>query len=441
MHFDVVVVGGGASGLTAANRLVEHGLHVAVLEARDRLGGRILTTHSADSNIPVELGAEFVHGMPPEIFSLPASDFTLYETRGEGWTFQNGQLRPDHGREASMERILKEVRAWRGEDRTLASFLAERFPEGHLEYARRVIQFYVEGFDAADINSVSVKWLALTEQAARLIEGGRQFRMASGYGHLISWLRDRLPADRALVRLNTIVKEVEWSPGHVLIRSHTPSGELLDDITAKAAVITLPLGVLTASPQDVAAVRFDPDLEEKKLAYEGIGMGHVCRVVLRFREAYWDKRYPPYPYLPRMSFLFAPDETFPGWWTSFPLVAPILTAWLAGPRAVPLTSQPDSRIAEQAIESVARILHVPTDELEEGLKSWHFHNWSSDPFSRGAYSYVRVGGLDAPGQLGAPVADTLFFAGEATDTSGNTGTVHAAMATGNRVADEILRSR
>jgi hypothetical protein len=441
MHVDVAVIGGGASGLTAAHRLTEHGINVAILEARDRLGGRISTVHQPSSIVPVELGAEFVHGMPPEIFSLPESDFALYEIQGETWISRNRQLHKDHGRAEGMEHVLKEIREWRGEDRSLASFLNERFPEGKHSNARRMIQLYAEGFDAADVGSVSIKWLAQTEKASTLIEGSRQFRLSSGYGHLISWLHYRLPSGLAQVRLNTIVHEVQWSPGQVTISSRAPSGEPLEPITAQAAVITLPLGVMMASHQDDAGVRFVPDLQEKQTTYKGLGMGPAVKVVLRFREAFWDKMSPPFPYLPRMSYLFVPDDMFTTWWTTYPLVSPLLTCWVAGPRAAPLAPQTESRVLAQVIEALARSLQVPAGALEAGLESWHMHNWSTDPFSRGAYSYVRVGGLDAPLRLGEPVADTLFFAGEATDTSGNTGTVHGAMATGNRVASEILRSR
>jgi Flavin containing amine oxidoreductase/NAD(P)-binding Rossmann-like domain len=441
MHVDVVVVGGGASGLTAAHGLIEHGFSIALLEARNRLGGRIATTHLPDSIVPLELGAEFVHGRPPEVFSLPPSDFALYEIHGEAWALQNGKLRPDHDRDASMGRVLKEVFAWQGEDRSLASFLDERFPGEQQADDRRIIQGYVEGFDAADAHSVSIKWLAQTERAARSIEGSRQFRLSSGYGHLISWLHDGLPPDRAQVRLNTIVHEVRWSPGHVLITSHAPSGEPLEQVTAQAAVITLPLGVMTASQQDVAAVRFVPDPLDKQATFKYLGMGDVIKVVLRFREAFWDRTSPLYPYVPQLSFLFSPDDVFPTWWTSYPLVAPLLTGWVAGPRATALASEVDSRVIGQAVETLARTLHVPTRDLEAALVSGHTHNWSTDPFSRGAYSYVRAGGLEAPRQLGAPLANTLFFAGEATDSNGHTGTVHGAMASGNRVVDEILRSR
>jgi monoamine oxidase len=439
MHVDVAVVGGGASGLTAACKLAEQGLTVAILEARDRLGGRIATTYGADSPIPLELGAEFVHGRPPEIVSLPASRFARYEVHGETWTSYGGRLQPDLERAERMERVLKEITAWQGADRSLTSFLDERFPGAQEADSRRLIKEYVEGFDAADADTVSVQWIAQTEQAAQRIEGGRLFRLLSGYGQMISWLQDRLPAERATVRLHTIVHEVRWSPGQVLISAHDPSGAPLEPIDARAAVLTLPLGVLIAAPDAVGAVRFVPELQGRPEIYNDLGMGQVLKVVLRFREAFWDRVQAPYPQVPGLSFLFTPEEIFPTWWTGYPLVAPLLTGWLAGPRAAALARQADTHIIGQAVAALAHGLGVPTRELEAGLEDGRLHNWSADPFARGAYSYVRAGGVEAPRRLGAPVADTLFFAGEATDVDGHTGTVHGALASGDRVAGEVLR--
>jgi len=181
IHVDVVVVGAGASGLTAARRLTDHGFSVAILEARDRLGGRISTAQRSDTIIPLELGAEFVHGMPAEIFSLTASAFALYEVRGEIWTARQGHWHPMRDRGKGRGRVLKELSAWRGADRSLQSFLDDHVGGERQARARRLIQDYVQGFDAADPETVSIQWLAQTEQAAARIDGNRQFRLSSGY--------------------------------------------------------------------------------------------------------------------------------------------------------------------------------------------------------------------------------------------------------------------
>jgi monoamine oxidase len=168
-------------------------------------------------------------------------------------------------------------------------------------------------------------------------------------------------------------------------------------------------------------------------------MGDVLKVVLRFRTAFWAVKTPPFPYLPGLSFLATPGAIIRTWWTSYPLVAPLVTAWIAGPRATLLAGETESALIDRSLATLAQALGVPPRLLEAELEGGYLHNWQADPFARGAYSYVRVGGKEAPARLAEPVAGTLFFAGEATDADGHTGTVHAALASGSRAAKEIAR--
>jgi monoamine oxidase len=103
-----------------------------------------------------------------------------------------------------------------------------------------------------------------------------------------------------------------------------------------------------------------------------------------------------------------------------------------------LASESDAGLAEQALAALARVLHMARAELDARLVGWHVHNWTADPFARGAYSFVRAGGLEAPARLAQPLQGTLFFAGEATDNNGHTGTVHAALAAGQRAARALI---
>lgn len=435
---DVVVVGAGVAGLAAARRLTDQGYTIAVVEARARLGGRIATVHHPGVPLALDLGAEFVHGMPPEIFALPAGALTLYEVGGNTWAARRVRRRSIRRRERAGGPLLDEIVAWQGEDRSLTSFLAERAP--HAGQASRAIRDYIEGFDAADPDRVSIRWIARTEDAAAGISGRRQFRPAGGYGRLVSWLRDGLPSERAWVSLGTIVDEVRWSLGDVLVTAHALDGATCEPVAARAAVITLPLGVLTAAPQDFGAVHVVPDLPGKRALYTSLATGHAIKVLLHFREVFWEGTTTICPPASGLSFLFTPDELFRTWWTAYPVVAPLLTGWIGGPRAAALARQTDAAIVGQALEALAGGLRVPLTDIEALLESAHFHNWSTDPFSRGAYSYVCVGGMESPRRLGEPVADTLFFAGEATNAEGDTGTVHGALVTGYRAADEVAQA-
>ena len=139
-----------------------------------------------------------------------------------------------------------------------------------------------------------------------------------------------------------------------------------------------------------------------------------------------------------MSFLFSQDEWFPTWWTTLPRKSPLLTGWAAGARAQKLAGQANDFIVEQALAALTRLLKVGRTELQSLLASAHTHDWESDPWSRGAYSYVTVGGDGAEAALAAPLEGTLFFAGEAADFSGHNGTVHGAIASGRRAAQGVL---
>ena len=139
----------------------------------------------------------------------------------------------------------------------------------------------------------------------------------------------------------------------------------------------------------------------------------------------------------QVSFVYGRAAALPTWWTAYPAIAPQLTGWAGGPPAARLVNQPEHVIVDHALDALADVLGLPRGRIEGALVGTHTHNWHADPFARGAYSYVTVNGMDAVRALAAPVEHTLFFAGEATNTDGHTGTVHGAIATGRRAAREI----
>ena len=158
-------------------------------------------------------------------------------------------------------------------------------------------------------------------------------------------------------------------------------------------------------------------------------MGRVARLVLQLRSSFWP--------VPNFGFIHAPDEDWQTWWSDER--GPVLTAWTGGPRAERLEAQAPEDLLESALQVVARIFHVEQRRVRELLLAHYHHDWTHDPFARGAYSYTPVAMTHMPGLLAAPATDTLFFAGEATDATGNQGTVHGSLASGRRAAREILR--
>jgi monoamine oxidase len=213
-------------------------------------------------------------------------------------------------------------------------------------------------------------------------------------------------------------------------------------LTASRVLVTLPLAVLQTAPGEVGAVEFVPALPPRKVAaMKKLEMGRVIRVVLRFRERFWENISPvKSKTLSEMSFLLSQDEWFPTWWTRMPEKLPIITGWAPFRSAERLSGKSRDFVVEQSLGSLGRLLGLSVQDLAQRLEAAYLHDWQSDPFSRGAYSYGKVGADGAQEELGRPVEDSLFFAGEASDVSGNNGTVHGAIASGRRAAAEIAQN-
>ena len=480
---DIIIVGAGISGLAAALDLTRAGMTVEILEARDRIGGRIFTQQDPILNHPIELGAEFVHGLAPEIWlPLQQHDLKVNEVEGDLWCSIDQTLQKcDFFSKA--DKILSAMDD-KHPDESFLDFLPRRFPGDDHAEAKDWATRYVTGFNAANVEDVSVHWLAHNQEAEQQIEGDRAFRIVGGYQQMLHLFAAELglgsnclgtaalgePAlsdragrgsrmgpvepsstpsrDKELgsvgLHLNTTVREIQWREGSVKIEAQTPRGN--EPFEAPRALITLPLGVL----QSRTDFRFDPELPSEKLrALDHLVMGKVLRVTLCFRQAPWnvgrtflsDKKLGTTADLSNLSFLFSHDDYFPTWWTQMPEHLPMITGWSPAHCAERMAGMSNGRIIDKAIESLANLLGLEKARLNSQLNAAYLHNWDTDPFSRAAYSYVKVGGEGCQATLAAPIANTLFFAGEHTDTTGHNGTVHGATASGQRAAKEILQTR
>jgi monoamine oxidase len=408
---DVVVIGAGAAGLAAAAELAAAGRSVLVLEARERVGGRCWTRRMAGLDIPVELGAEFIHGAAKVTFSLleQAGLGAVDSVRSQRYA-QNRRLRP-------VNAFAEAQRAVQGFDfRKDLSFEAllqkRRLPAKTRTFARMMVQ----GFDAADPRRVSARSIAEEWGGGSL--GASQQRPQGGYGALMDWLAQSIVQRGVRLRLGATVSDVKWKPGRV-----TVSGTFLGErfvTRAERAIVTLPLGVLQSHATGWLA--------EKRAALRRLASGPVIRVALRFERAFWEER------APGIAFFHAPAAPFPTLWTPLPMRAPLLTAWAGGPKAARLTGAPRRELVRAALASVRSLFR--RDHKAE-LAAVYVHDWQQDPLSRGAYSYLRVAGAGAREELARPLDQTLFFAGEATDVQ-EAGTVAGALRSGRRAARELL---
>lgn len=418
---DLLIIGAGVAGLAAWRELRSAGLNPAILEARDRIGGRILSDHSTPS--PVELGAEFVHGKPKAIWSiLEKARLKVIECSNTRLVSGKGSLRHSPDYWEIIERVNKQIDPSRETpyDQFLAAADASPFE-------KLVAKSYVEGFNAARAELISASAVAMADRTSAEIDGQRQFRLSAGYGSLVDWLAAELPSESLYLR--TAVREIHWRRDRVEAVADTPDGEVT--FSAARLVVTVPLGVLKASPGTPGAIQFVPTLHQKESALRRLEMGDVVKLMISFRERFWEIH-------GRFAFAISLDEEMPAWWTQEPIASNVLTGWAGGPAAERLINLSPEEILDRAIQSLARIFAKPGRWLRERVDRIHYHDWSHDPFSRGAYSYPKVGGLKAAEALAEPVNDTIFFAGEATDFRGANGTVHAALDSGIATAQKII---
>ncbi|HXR97440.1 MAG TPA: NAD(P)/FAD-dependent oxidoreductase [Terriglobales bacterium] len=388
------IIGAGVAGMAAFQSLREAGVDAVLIEARDRVGGRVHTLDLAGWPVPVELGAEFIHGNPPELARFADTD---------------SEPPADIGDNRALARLDKVSPS--DPDRTFSDFLAQQSDLGADERAGAI--HFIEGFEAADPERISVQ--SLHRERAAADETAAPWRPRQGYAAVLDSLRTEGP-----ILTNTVVELIRWRPGAVVIHALGPLGTT--EIAAERAIVTLPLSLLqTQSP------RFEPPLSAKASALSHLVMGAALRLTFRLSHRLWRDQ--------DAGFLFG-DVRQPGhfgvWWTA-PDGATQITGWMGGPQV-----KPGMADTQRGIADLARILGCAEGAIESAFIASHSHDWQADPFSRGAYSYAAVGGIEAARGLATPLAGTLFFAGEATMDDGSHATTHGAIRSGRRAAQEVL---
>ena len=262
---DVLIIGAGAAGLAAARELDRAGLRACCLEARDRIGGRILTVHDPLTAVPIEMGAEFIHGRPGEIFDVVRSaGLTAYEVGGR----MVGGGEPNCVME-DIKRLADDAH-----DETVLDFLQRR---NYSDDEKSAALGFLEGFDAARGERLSVAAVAQDERAADRIEGHRSFRIMNGYRSVL------LALGTSAVRLNSIVESVEWRRGAATVHVRSALNGDSETLHARRVVITVPLGILQAG-----SIRFDPEPGGILDAARRIDFGDVYRITLRFEHPFWE---------------------------------------------------------------------------------------------------------------------------------------------------------
>jgi monoamine oxidase len=425
MDCDVIVVGAGMAGLAAASELRALGLDVLVLEARNKIGGRVDTDYEFASH-PIERGAEFVHGENVVTWELirkfGLQTLSAFEDDDSLFIDAAGQILPiTQAAQLPGGDSLKFMSTRSGVDELAKSWVKSRKPDTDLSSMLQaygvvldpkfypIVSHSFEGLDAAGLQQLGVYGLVETSYEG---DGDADFRITEGYSSLSHHLARELQ-----IRLAEPVDRVTWNASGA--RVTTAAGNTLE---ARKIVITVPLAQLQKS-----AIRFEPPLtSDKQNAINRLGAGHIVKIILQFDDPFW----------PASMECFSTDKHTGFWWRpgwNRPDEASVLTAYAGAALADRLVSSGNDAAIQIALDDLNQL-------FGNSVKTKYTHgmvlNWQAEPYIEMAYSFCPVGAAGLRRVLSYPVEGVLFFAGEATSVERNA-TVHGAIESGRRAAREV----
>ena len=420
---DVIIIGAGAAGLSAARTFINSGKSVCILEARERIGGRIHTIHGEGFTAPVEAGAEFMHGELPLTKALmKEANVSYHSGKGRTWTVENNQLTESdlfHDDWYLLMDCLNKL----AHDMTIGDFLRKYFSDPKYESLMDAVRRFVQGYDAADAEKASA--LALREEWSG--EDIKGFRPQGGYSQLMDYLLAEIQKRGAELKLSAVVTKIQWKPGQVEVV--TDKNEKFE---SRTALITVPVTLLKRQ-----TIIFEPSLVRHEEALQHLEVGGVIKFLIEFKDRIWERKDSIYRQMPGLNFLFS-DAFVPTWWTQNPGQVPLLTGWLAGP-VIQTLQQDDPTLLNNAFKSLAYLFGCSEEQLSKEVRAAKVFNWAEDSYAFGAYAYKTLKTSSALKIFSQAVENTLYFAGEALYDGTEMGTVEAALASGEQAAKRLAK--
>lgn len=421
----VIIIGGGAAGLITAFELSKHKIAVTILESKQRAGGRIYTVNEHSFSQPVETGAEFIHGDAPVTLSLlneaGISYHAVNDTMGR---IENGVFSNENNFNRHWNLLMKEMASLQ-EDIPLTVFLAMRFGEDKYAELRTFVKNFAAGFDLADLSTASTK--ALYREWSK--EMGTQYRIDGGYKKLIDFLETKCRNNGCIIHFACCAKKISWHTDDVSVL--TMCSQIFK---ANKIVLATPISVLQADGRSSDYIEFSPAIPHYIKAAQNIGFGAVIKIILEFHENFWKEK------IKDAGMIFMQQEIVPTWWTQSPVENNILTGWIGNEKAKSLQDETDEAILYKAIQSLANSFNVAAEKLHKNLKAYKIANWCKEPDIYGGYSFSTVESANAKHILREPVNNTIFFSGEALFDGTPGGTVEAALDSGKKTAQAVLKT-
>jgi monoamine oxidase len=409
----ILIVGAGMAGLSAARSLADAGWPVRVIEARDRIGGRVYTNR--DWGVPLEMGASWIHGTAndPMMELVRKAHAQLVTTDYYGWAklAVDPQLQHvDYDRDTwqkFVERACGQV-----DGGSLGAAINAAATDDELSKSDRAqLAFYV-ATEIEDEYAANADQLSATTFDKGDYADGDQDVITNGYDAL-----PKLLANGLEIVLNTPVTAIVRRDNSVIVRAGNRSFE------GPAAIVTVPLGVLKSG-----AVTFDPPLPEGHAhAINALGFGVLSKSFFRFDRRTWKAENAFY------EFIGTDPGVWAQWFTLPSAVGPIAVAFNAGDFGRSVESSALKDLMTSALPIARQLFGNEISPVEVRTSTW-----STDPYARGAYSFHAPGsGLKDRRRLQEPISDRLYLAGEAVGVN-NPATVTGARLSGQYAATQLM---
>ena len=331
----------------------------------------------------------------------------------------NGKWNQSRRTNKHWDELMRKLRKQK-KDITIRAFLDEHFSATEYKYLRKSVQGFAEGFDLADIGIASV--LPLRKEWAQADQ--TQYRIPGGYSQLTDWLLGNCLALKGKIHFNCFANTVQYKKGNVTVTTSNSK-----KFEAARLIVTASIGILQSG-----MIEFNPGPDAHQEAIRQIGFGSVIKMQLLFKTPFWKKK------ADDIGFLIT-DESIPTWWTQLPVENNLLTGWLGGPKAALNANNNDRILLRSALLSLSSVFHLPQSVLTKELAHYKISSWHNYPFILGGYSYRTLFSEKAVEILSEPIAETIFFAGEAIYSGESQGTVEAALQSGLEAARKIRKMK